>query len=691
VTPTLQRLALLALLVPAALAAPFDARTRAHGQDRQPETPRFRAGANLVRVDAYVSKDDVPLIDLKAEDFVVYEDDKPQTLENVALIQARAPNPQTERSNPLNVRDMQQQTTEAARVFTLYFDNLRVSLPGSYRAQKPIVDMLDRVIGPDDLIGVMTPQMSPSSVTYSRRTSSLERIVTGTWQWGKRDSVLPQSLQEDTLRACYGEKVALPFILRLREEETLESIAALIRHLDTVRPERKFVVMFTEGWPLFRPQPRLLELLPRDPQQEPPGTDPRTGALRKPGAIESQPGVPSPATCQREATRLAYVDHEFVFRELLQRANRANVSFYPIDARGLVVFDMPIEWGIPPSVDAAWLSNRYSTLRLMAEQTDGGVVLDTNDVSGAMRKMFADLGSYYLLGYYSTNSRLDGRFRRIRVEVKRPGVSIRARPGYLAPTEADARAAVAMVERAGAKPALPPTVARALDSLAPARGQMPARIQAAGGPGFIGAIVEIDSVTLKQQEWANGGALRVSFEAEGRAGTAVQTVNAAFDPGQRSVIVDVPAETLGAGKYVVRAELTPRGARSGTQVSTPVEVVPADAPIGSSALAYRRGPSTGLAYMPTADARFRRTERLRIEVPIHSNGIAATGRLLTRDGQPLPLAVTYRPRRDETSGRSFGQAEVILSPLAAGEFVLELTFTTGGLHHPVAYGFRIVP
>src|SRR5688572_31360245 len=190
----LGRIALVAVVLPAVLAA------------QQPtELPRFRAGTNLVRVDAYVSQDDLPVTDLKLEDFEVYEDDKLQTVESFQLVTARAPNPQSERTNPTNVRDMRQEVQDSARVFTLLFDRLFVSLGGSYHARKPIIETMDRVIGPDDLIGVMTPDMSPGSVTYSRRTGSIERFVTETWHWGQRDrSGVSQSPQEQALYECYG-------------------------------------------------------------------------------------------------------------------------------------------------------------------------------------------------------------------------------------------------------------------------------------------------------------------------------------------------------------------------------------------------------------------------------------------------------------------------------------------------------
>ena len=678
------------------VVVPFVALVAAFAQEQM---PRFRAGANLVRVDAYVSKDDVALTDLKAEDFTVYEDDKPQQIENFALITARRPNPQSERTDPTNTRDMAQAVSDAARVFTLFFDRFHVQLSGSYHARKPIIESLDQIIGPDDLVGVMTPEISAQSVTYSRRTGSIERAVTDTWYWGEKNRVSPSSTpEEQAIEMCYPQypEIVRAMIARMREKRTLDSLRELVFHLDVLRPERKFVMVFTEGWPLYRPDPNLSRVLDnRIPTGDPIGVDPSTGGLRRAGGLDPKSGgTQTIEACDRQRTMLAYIDHEVEFRELLQLANRANVSFYPIDARGLVVFDTPIEWGVPVDVDAAWLRDRYNDLRDMASQTDGATVLDTNDISGAMQKVFKDVGSYYLMSYYSTNQKLDGRFRRIRVEVKRPDVDVRSRPGYLAPTESEARAAGVSITRPGARSAPPPTVTRALDALAPARGNLPVRVQAVGGRGTIRAVVELDSVTAKLPEWLSGGTLRLTFEPERTPGASnagqSQTLTIPIDPGQRSIVIPRSERPLAAGRYSVRAELTARNARTPIQVTT-FATVPADvAEVGTGGLASRRGPSTGLAYVATADPRFRRTERLRIEVPLAGEGFAGIGRLLTREGQATPLIVSYSQRTDEATKQQFGVADVTLAPLAEGEYVVELSLTKGAKTDVVSYGFRII-
>jgi hypothetical protein len=139
----------------------------------------------------------------------------------------------------------------------------------------------------------------------------------------------------------------------------------------------------------------------------------------------------------------------------------------------------------------------------------------------------------------------------------------------------------------------------------------------------------------------------------------------------------------------VKAELTARGSRAPLQVTTLAEVPPAGAIVGTGALAARRGPSTGLSYQPTADTRFRRTERIRIEVPLIADSVTTTGRLVNREGHALPLHVTTSERAEGTM--KFAAADVSLAPLAPGEYAIELSCAANGATETVSYPFRIVP
>ena len=131
--------------------------------------------------------------------------------------------------------------------------------------------------------------------------------------------------------------------------------------------------------------------------------------------------------------------------------------------------------------------------------------------------MVADTGSYYLLGYYSTNTKLDGKFRKLTVRVKRPGAVVRTRPGYLAPTEAEA--ASARVDRLlNGAPAghsdTPPELRRALETITPSRAGAGVRLQAAASTAQIWITTELDAATAKSAEWQEGGRLHATLEHE---------------------------------------------------------------------------------------------------------------------------------------------------------------------------------
>jgi hypothetical protein len=69
---------------------------------------------------------------------------------------------------------------------------------------------------------------------------------------------------------------------------------------------------------------------------------------------------------------------------------------------------------------------------VLSSETGGFAIVNQNDLASAFERLVEDNSTYYLLGYYSTNDRRDGRFRKIEVKVARPGATVRARKGYVA-------------------------------------------------------------------------------------------------------------------------------------------------------------------------------------------------------------------------------------------------------------------
>lgn len=666
------------------------------------ELPRFRAGANLVRVDAYVTAGGQAVADLAASDFEVLEDGRPQRIESFEIIRPRGPVPETQRIEPVSADDARGMAmAPEARLFVLFLDVWHVHVEGSYRAQNPIVNFLNRVIGQDDMIGVMTPEMSARNLTLARRTTTIEGILRDNWFWGERQRLTTPDPRERELEMCYPDipgsrtaGIAQELIERRRERKTLDAIEDLIVHLEGLRAERKFVVLLSEGWRL----PRRSDLLMRytDDEKNVPKVDPiGIGPDGKP-TTAARVGERDFQSCERERMFLAQMDFEQDFRTLLQRANRANVSFYSMDPRGLPVFDEDLSARRATNIvaDSARLAARQDSLRELAAATDGLALLNTNNLDGALKRMMADVGTYYLLGYYSTNTKLDGRFRKLTVQVKRPGVHVRARPGYLAPTEAEA--ASARVDRLmnGAAPGhtdTPPEFRRALETLAPTRGTIPVRVAAVGGPGRISLTTELDANVARNPEWQHGGTARVVIEHSRQAAAPIVR-DVTLEPGQRTfTLEETGGGTLPAGRYVVRLSLLPKGAQLPLQTTVDVTVPDAGALLGHTGLALRRGPTTGLEYVSTADGRYRRTERIRFEVPRLSTDGTASARLLNRAGQALPITVGVSDRVDEKSQVRFVVADLTLAPLAQGEYVLEVAVEKDGKTERAIYAFRVVP
>jgi VWFA-related protein len=152
--------------------------------------------------------------------------------------------------------------------------------------------------------------------------------------------------------------------------------------------------------------------------------------------------IPNTGSTHRDASMV--ID---AMRDAIAAATRSNVSIYGIDPRGLTdLGDETIEIGAFPDdtslgVGQGSLFNEIrlsqDSLRTLSEETGGFAVVNKNDFSSAFDRIQQDNSSYYVLAYYPPDAR-PGRLHKIDVRMNRPGLTVRARKGYVTPKKAAA-------------------------------------------------------------------------------------------------------------------------------------------------------------------------------------------------------------------------------------------------------------
>lgn len=219
----------------------------------QPPQPTFRTEANYVRVDVYPTRDGMPVTDLTQDDFEVLDNGTLQKIEQFERVVIRAAGPQEARIEPNTVRESRSMLESSrSRVFVLFLDTYHVGLGGSRNIRAPLIEALDKVIGADDLVGVMTPEMSARDITFGRKTTTIEGMLTRNWHWGERDRVAAVDRQDQQYQACYGPgPIATEMMQRRHEKMTLDALEDLVIFLRGVREERKAVLAISDGWLLF--------------------------------------------------------------------------------------------------------------------------------------------------------------------------------------------------------------------------------------------------------------------------------------------------------------------------------------------------------------------------------------------------------------------------------------------------------
>lgn len=139
------------------------------------------------------------------------------------------------------------------------------------------------------------------------------------------------------------------------------------------------------------------------------------------------------------------VDNQAMLQSTTNAAIRANVTFYTVDARGLVAsaplgdasHGSPGGLGMYSGASALAMTNRFQrsqdTMYALAKDTGGKALLDNNDLSAGVVQAQQSINAYYIIGYYSANATLDGKFRRIKITLNgHPEAKLDFRQGYWA-------------------------------------------------------------------------------------------------------------------------------------------------------------------------------------------------------------------------------------------------------------------
>ena len=407
----------------------------ASGQQPQPQpspTPSasddvVRITTNLVQVDALVlDKKGRQVIDLRPEDFEVFEDGRRQKITNFSYIeldtsraaQPSAPAAPAEREAP-PAPPVRLRPEQVRRTIALVVDDLGVSFESAKMVRGALRKFVDEQMQPGDLVAILRTTGGIGALqqfTSDKRQlySAIERVRgsligrSGASTFGPLSSMGVEGgrrpVEQNDSYGLNTEDEINEFREELFAIGTLGALNYVVRGLRDL-PGRKAVVLLSEGLPIFDTRGRSDRLLE---------------ALRR----------------------------------LTDLSNRAAVVIYTMDARGLQPFGLTAADDVSRySLDQLEriLSDRRRSyfesqngLNYLAQQTGGMFIHDTNDLSGGFRRILEDQKGYYLIGYRPDESTFDPaqggrRFHKISVKVNRSGLRVRSRTGFYGITDEDAR------------------------------------------------------------------------------------------------------------------------------------------------------------------------------------------------------------------------------------------------------------
>jgi VWFA-related protein len=386
------------------------------GSANQQEQPRFRSGVQVVEVDVRVfDRDGRFVADLSREDFELIEDRVPQRIQELFLVQPAGGSVTAGAAESGGVRAAAPPATTARHTWIFHFD-LNHLTPGAGfdRARKAVEEFIRERFKDGDLAGVV----AGTTMVNNRLTSVREELLSAVKSVRplvERRRVVVEMTREWP-RLLNEWEVAL--VARDDREARQRAVTRACSD-DPTSCDRAEVEVRSKAQRLH---PALLQF--------------STQTLNSVNALASGLArMPGPKTIVFLSDGFITENIETSLRTVVGQAARAGARVYAIDVRGLdrtggsIIDQAQVadEAGAPAQFDMA-----ADGPNSLAVDTGGMVIRNENNIGRALDAIAQDTNRYYVLAYQPSHGNFDGKFRSIEVRVKRPGVRVRARRGYLA-------------------------------------------------------------------------------------------------------------------------------------------------------------------------------------------------------------------------------------------------------------------
>jgi VWFA-related protein len=301
----------------------------------------------------------------------------------------------------------------SGRIFIIFIDDMHLQALDSIKTRKVLEDIRDTILHPNDLIGIVSTGYSSIAIDLNydynnRRLNEAIKKVMGSAP-SPTDIINGAQMSDGPAGLRYNAHVAF------------STAYEILAQAEKVTDRRKAFLYISSGYD-FNP----FKDSRYKAEQERYAT-PSDGTSDSSNRRES---LPYENPFEKGGLQFAETDLIAEIAELTRAANRANVTFYTIDPRGLVG-GADINLNLTSTEWQNYLNNTQDSLRVLAEETGGIAVVNVNDFKSKFKQIDNEMSDYYLIGWTTSNPDPLKIRRKVEIKVSRPGVrDLVYRPEY---------------------------------------------------------------------------------------------------------------------------------------------------------------------------------------------------------------------------------------------------------------------